>query len=67
MTSWLENVKRFIFSCHCAFLTHNVDHEGMIGVRKADAGADVVPRKGKKVTKERGQCGVEIEEWTGFS
>jgi hypothetical protein len=38
-------------------------HEGMIGVRKTAAGADVVPQKGRVVTKE----GVEFEEWTGIT
>lgn len=36
----------------------------MIGVRKAAAGADVVPQKGRMVTKEHG---VEFEEWTGIT
>ena len=38
------------------------DHEGMIGVRKAEAGADIGTEKG---TKEK--LGVEFEEWTGIS
>ena len=41
-----------------------LDHEGMIGVRRTAAGADVVPRKGRLVTKEHG---VEFEEWTGIT
>lgn len=41
-----------------------LDHEGMIGVRKTAAGTDVVPQKGRVVTKEHG---VEFEEWTGIS
>jgi hypothetical protein len=40
-----------------------VDHEGMIGVRKTEAGADVVPRKGRAVTKEPKL----LEEWTGIT
>ena len=40
------------------------DHEDMIGVRKTEAGADIVPGKGRTVTKENTK---EFEEWTGFS
>lgn len=40
-----------------------VDHEGMIGVRRTEAGADIVPRKGRVVTKEPKLLG----EWTGIS
>jgi hypothetical protein len=40
------------------------DHEGMIGVRKAEAGADIAPGKGRTVTKENTK---EFEEWTGIS
>jgi ATP-dependent RNA helicase DDX24/MAK5 len=43
------------------------DHEGMIGVRKTEAGADVAPGKGRTVTKENTKQGVEYEEWTGIS
>jgi hypothetical protein len=35
----------------------------MIGVRKTEAGADIVPRKGRVVTKEPKL----VEEWTGIS
>ena len=40
------------------------DHEGMIGVRKTEAGADITPGKGVTVTTKHG---VEFEEWTGIS
>jgi hypothetical protein len=47
------------------------DHEGMIGVRKAEAGADIATGKGRTVTKENTKKhGVEVEaveEWTGIS
>jgi len=46
------------------------DHEGMIGVRKTEAGADLASGKGKAVkamTKENTTQGVEFEEWTGIS
>jgi ATP-dependent RNA helicase DDX24/MAK5 len=46
------------------------DHEGMIGVRKTEAGADIAPGKGRTVTKENTKHGVEFEEfeeWTGIS
>ncbi len=39
------------------------DHEGMIGVRKTEAGCDIAPGKGRTVTKEHD----EFEEWTGIS
>ena len=41
------------------------DHEGMIGVRKTEAGADIAPWKERTVavTKEN----EEFEEWTGIS
>jgi len=45
-------------------------HEGMIGVRKTEAGADIAPRKGRTVTKENTKHGAdfdEFEEWTGIS
>ncbi|KAI9463017.1 ATP-dependent RNA helicase [Russula earlei] len=41
------------------------NHEGMIGVRKTDPGSDVVPRKGKTMTK--GLQRHEFEEWTGIN
>jgi ATP-dependent RNA helicase DDX24/MAK5 len=40
------------------------DHEGMIGVRRTEAGNDVAPRKGKKENKKDD---IEFEEWTGIS
>jgi len=46
------------------------DHEGMIGVRKTEAGADIAPKKGRTATKEDAKHGVEFdefEEWTGIS
>lgn len=43
------------------------DHEGMIGVRKTEAGADIAPGKGRTVTEENTKHGVEFEEWTGIS
>jgi len=41
----------------------------MIGVRKTDAGTDVVPRKGSTVTKRphRQRHDIEFEEWAGIS
>lgn len=39
------------------------DHEGMIGVRKAEAGADIAPGKTKENTKHE----YEFEEWTGIN
>ncbi len=39
----------------------------MMGVRKTVAGADIVPRKGRGVTEERQQHGLEFEEWTGIT
>lgn len=43
------------------------DHEGMIGVRKAEAGADIATRKGSTVTKgNTKKLGIE-EEWTGIT
>lgn len=46
------------------------DHEGMIGVRKTEAGADIAAWKGKTRTKENTthDVGVEFdEEWTGIT
>jgi hypothetical protein len=40
------------------------DHEGMIGVRRTEAGNDVTSRKGKKENKKHD---IEFEEWTGIS
>jgi len=53
-----------MFPRHCTFLISQTDHEGMIGVRKAEAGADIAPGKGRTVTKENTK---EFEEWTGIS
>ena len=46
------------------------DHEGMIGVRKTEAGADIAPKKGRTVTEEHTKHGAEFdefEEWTGIA
>ena len=43
------------------------DHEGIIGVRKTEAGADIAPGKGRTVTIVNTKLGEEFEEWTGFS
>jgi ATP-dependent RNA helicase DDX24/MAK5 len=46
------------------------DHEGIIGVRKTEAGADIAPGKGRTVTKENTKHGAQFEqfeEWTGIS
>ena len=40
------------------------DHEGMVGMRRTEAGTDIAPRKG---TKQNKRNGVESEEWTGIS
>jgi ATP-dependent RNA helicase DDX24/MAK5 len=53
-----------IFPRSCAFLMTETDHEGMIGVRKTEAGHDIAPRKGRTVTKDYDE---EFEEWTGIS
>jgi ATP-dependent RNA helicase DDX24/MAK5 len=43
------------------------DHEGMIGVRRTEAGTDIAPRKGRMMEKENKKHVVEYEEWTGIS
>ena len=43
------------------------DREGMIGVRRTEAGNDIAPRKGRTVKKEKGKDGMAFEEWTGIS
>jgi ATP-dependent RNA helicase DDX24/MAK5 len=58
---WLDVLKTLYLS------DSQTDHEGMIGVRKTEAGADIAPGKGRTVTKENTKYGVEFEEWTGIS
>jgi len=56
--------RRFRFLAVMCLSDSRVDHEGMIGVRKTEAGADIVPRKeGRVVTKEPKL----LEEWTGIT
>lgn len=45
--------------CYC-FVT---DHETMVGVKKVEAGDDLVPAKGRKAKKNAKK---EYEEWGGI-
>jgi hypothetical protein len=60
--------RRFRLSALLCLSDSRVGHEGMIGVRKTVAGADIVPRKGRVVTKEPKLHGsASSEEWTGIT
>ena len=41
-----------------------IDHEAMLGMKKAEAGSDLVPHKTK--TKKKTEKMEEEEEWVGF-
>ena len=58
---------RFRFPPPLCLSDSRLDHEEMMGVRKTVAGADIVPRKGRGVTEEPQQHGLEFEEWTGIT